>query len=254
MKVDFHVHSLASLHAYNTIWECAHEAERKGLKAIAITDHFGPNFLNGSLFQHYASITQLHKIKRKVNNIVIFPGVEIDIVDRDGNLAFGDRYFDFDKEKSVLQKLLEKTALVIVSYHDWKNSGEDMTQMLKKVLNYPEIDILGHCDRIKAPYNMRDVIKVASENKKIIELNCKSLSLGEVSKKGILELVSLCDEYKVTVSIGSDAHFLYEIGEFDNMLKVLESIDFPKSLILNSNWEKIINMPKLSRFLEQVKD
>jgi histidinol phosphatase-like PHP family hydrolase len=39
LAADLHVHTVASGHAYSTIAEIADEAARKGLDAIAITDH-----------------------------------------------------------------------------------------------------------------------------------------------------------------------------------------------------------------------
>lgn len=57
IKVDSHVHTISSVHVYSTLRECFTEAQNKGLEAIVITDHFGPFFLNGSLFQTFASIT-----------------------------------------------------------------------------------------------------------------------------------------------------------------------------------------------------
>ena len=37
--VDLHVHTVASSHAYSTIYEYIMEAGRKGLKMIGISDH-----------------------------------------------------------------------------------------------------------------------------------------------------------------------------------------------------------------------
>ncbi len=41
IKVDLHVHTVSSGHAYSTVEECARWAAEKGLEAIAVTDH-GP--------------------------------------------------------------------------------------------------------------------------------------------------------------------------------------------------------------------
>ena len=38
---DTHCHTVASSHAYSTIIENVDEARKKGLKYIAITDHYG---------------------------------------------------------------------------------------------------------------------------------------------------------------------------------------------------------------------
>lgn len=42
MKTDLHTHTIASGHAFGTIWENARAAKDKGISVLAITDH-GPS-------------------------------------------------------------------------------------------------------------------------------------------------------------------------------------------------------------------
>ena len=39
MKVDLHTHTLASGHAFGTVWESAKIASEKGIKLLGVTDH-----------------------------------------------------------------------------------------------------------------------------------------------------------------------------------------------------------------------
>ena len=51
--LDVHTHTLASGHAYNTMWEMAQEAAKKGLQLLGITDH-APQ-MPGSSHEYYFS-------------------------------------------------------------------------------------------------------------------------------------------------------------------------------------------------------
>ena len=48
--LDIHTHTIASGHAYNTIYEMAQSASRKGLALLGISDH-GPA-MEGSASKH----------------------------------------------------------------------------------------------------------------------------------------------------------------------------------------------------------
>lgn len=244
IEIDTHVHTISSVHAYNTINECAYWAKRNGIKILVITDHFGPYFLNGNLFQHYASICNLRHIDENIYGIKFIVGIEIDIIDKYGNLAFNNQYFPFDRNENVCAKLLNKVKIVIASYHafDFENSTDENTEMLLNVVQNPKVNILGHCDRIKNKFDMDVVIPDAVKNKKIIELNCASLEGDSKMADSLKRLAVKCAEYNALVSIGSDAHFAYKIGDFNKMLQMLNSIQFPIELIINTTEEKFLSI------------
>ncbi len=237
LKVDSHVHTINSVHAYSTLRECSREAKNKKLECIVVTDHFGPFFLNGSLFQSFAGIANITRASKLDEGVRILSGVEIDIVNKKGDLAFFDKNFFFDKSKSVGEKLCDSVNIVIASYHDIYGdlTFSENTTMLSKVLRHPAVNILGHCDRIKGGFDLDKILSIAKAEGKIIELNCSSLSSGLKAEQKIKKLASACMQKKVLVSIGSDAHIDYEIGNFDQMRRILTSINFPKELIVTEN-------------------
>ena len=57
MKIvaDMHTHTISSGHAYSTVNELAAEASRKGLLAIAITDH-GPALPGAPHIYHFGAM------------------------------------------------------------------------------------------------------------------------------------------------------------------------------------------------------
>lgn len=66
-------------------------------------------------FLNFASITNIRNIAKFYTDLKIISGAEIDIVDKEGNLAF----FDFDSKQSILDRLFSKIDLVIASYHQF---------------------------------------------------------------------------------------------------------------------------------------
>ncbi|MCO4491182.1 putative phosphatase YcdX [Streptococcus infantarius subsp. infantarius] len=248
IKVDTHVHCISSKHAYSTIEEIHTRGLAKGLEAIAITDHFGPRYTSENLFSDFASITNIRNIAKFYTDLKIISGAEIDIVDKEGNLAFFDSFFDFDSKQSILDRLFSKIDLVIASYHqfDSKNySYEDLTEMLLNVLKNKNVHILGHIDRIEANYDIEEVIYKASLYKKAIEINEYSFFSKNFSIDKMKKIINLCKKYKAYISIGTDAHIAKQVGDFSNATKLLKELEFPYELIINRN------LCSLNNFLSQ---
>src|SRR5512147_279644 len=90
MKIvaDMHTHTIASGHAYSTLNELAAEAARKGLLAIAITDH-GPALPGGPHMYHFGA---MRFFPESISGIRIFRGVEANILDPKGTLDLPEPY------------------------------------------------------------------------------------------------------------------------------------------------------------------
>lgn len=248
IKVDTHVHSINSKHAYSTIEEIYSRALVKGLEAVAITDHFGPRYTSENLFSDFASITNIRNMAKFFSDVKIISGVEIDIVDKEGNLAFFDSFFDFDVKQSILDRLFSKIDLVIASYHQFDNesySYEDLTQMLLNVLKNSNVHILGHIDRIEANYDIEEVIYKTSIYKKAIEINEYSFFSKNFSIDRMKKIIELCKKYETYISIGTDAHIAKQVGDFSNVTALLEELEFPYELIINRD------LYSLNKFLSQ---
>lgn len=240
IKVDTHVHSINSVHAYSTINEITEVAQKKDLEAVVITDHFGPHFLSSSLFQMYAGITNIRNMPSTINKIEVLNGAEVDIIDKYGNLAFFDSYFPFEEHLSVLELLYKKTAFFIASFHNldgFKLTGLETTKMLVSVLGNPYVDVLGHCDRINTKFDEIEVIKEAKWRNKVIEFNCHSFNQKDFSREKLRKLALLCAQEGVKISVGSDAHFATQVGDFGKMINFFQEIDFPEKLIINKTKE-----------------
>ncbi len=77
LKIDLHTHTIASGHAFNTIYEMAEAASKKGIKVLGITEH-GPETL-GSAKEVYFEC--LDRVPKKLYGVKLMFGAELNIID-----------------------------------------------------------------------------------------------------------------------------------------------------------------------------
>lgn len=220
--VDTHTHTLASGHAYSTMREMAYSAEKKGLEALAVTEH-APN-MPGSCHEFY--FLNMKVIPRKMCGIELLLGAEANMIDLDGNL---------DLPKSILEQL----DIVIASFHlpcCQTGTREENTRAFLGAVKNPLVDIIGHPDDARIPIEREPIILAAKEHHKLIEINNSSLSKNGARKgayENQIEILNLCKKHQVAVALGSDAHIEYDVGNHSLSDRVLAETDFPEELIVN---------------------
>jgi putative hydrolase len=243
IKVDSHVHSILTNHAYSTIEENAIHAKKKGIQAIAITDHFGLAEQK-NIHNIVANIANRKVLPRKMHGVCIIKGVEIDIIDHNGTLPFGDITYPFDKDKSLLEVVTSSCEMVIASIHQTeyfsKKSILEYTNAYIKALQNPAVKVIGHIGRLGMRYNLIEILKVAHANNKAIEINSASLK-NQDTRSVCKNIAEKCANENVAIAIGSDAHCAYSIGDFARVIKLLKEINFPKHLVLNVDLKKFID-------------
>lgn len=160
-----HVHSYYSDGA-NSLEELIEECIEKGYSYLGISDH--------SQSAHYARGLKIDEIKRqheeidrlnsKYTDFKILKGIELDILP-DGSV-------DYDEE------VLSWFDFTIASVHSsFKMNEEQMTERIIKAMRNKYVTILGHpTGRLllsREPYkvNINDIIKVAAQEKVILEIN-----------------------------------------------------------------------------------
>ncbi|MDI3478960.1 MAG: putative hydrolase [Candidatus Atribacteria bacterium] len=233
---DLHVHTLASGHAYSTVLENVQVAKRKGLKVLGIADH-GPSMPGGPDPLYFEARGHF---PREVNGCRIFFGVEVDILDFEGNL-------------DLEEKVLRKVDYAIAAFHPQVFKGgnrEDNTKALLRVLKNPLVNIIAHPGNPRYPLDYERIVEEAVSNDKIIEINNSSFS---VSRKGSLENCRLIAVEVMkrggTIILSSDAHFCEEVGDFSFALAMLKEIGFPEDKVVNAD------LGRLEAFLEKsIKD
>lgn len=220
---DLHCHTIASSHAYSTITELAKAASERGLVAIGCTDH-GVAMPGAPHPWHFGNLKDLPD---KIEGVRVFRGVEANVVDFDGRL-------DMDNE------ILKRLELVIASMHGGlmpKGSIEQCTNAWLSVVNNPHVDILGHSGDPAFAYDYETVLKAVKQNGKAVELNEHSFVARPQSIDNCISIAKLCKDMGVFVAVNSDSHYHDAVGKFLRWNKILNDIDFPCELIINSNKE-----------------
>ncbi len=226
LTADLHTHTLASAHAYSTLTENTAQAEKAGLKIMAVTDH-GPQMEDSPHVWHHHNLTTLPRI---INNVFVLRGIEADIIDNNGRL-------DIDRELS------EKLEWIIASYHWGSGSKAEFTGSYIKALEDPDICCLGHTDTKWCPYDIREVCRACAHFGKSMELNVARIRdpLKKDTYDFYRKLLETCAEEKAFVVVSTDSHFWNTIGDFGPALKLIEEVAFPEELLLNADENRVKN-------------
>lgn len=231
LEVDTHCHTVASGHAYSTVTENAQVAAKKGLKMIAITDH-GPALPGGPHFYHFGNIKVL---PRQIEGVYILRGIEANILDYDGNLDLQEAY-------------LKNLDIVLAGFHTLCYTGgsvEENTMAAINAMKNPYVDILVHPGNPEFPINIDKVVQAAMAYNVCIEINNSSFT---VSRRGSEENCMLIAKKAAVlgakISVGSDAHICYDVGNSDKAMRIIQEADILKENVLNTSAEKVINFLK----------
>lgn len=234
--IDLHIHTSANPHAYSTLEENIRSAKEKGMKVIAITNH-GPALQDSP---HWWSLVNMRVIPEYVDGLRILKGVETNLIDDNGN-------FDIN------QRIYEVMDIILCGLHTVEAYGnpDNIIKNTKAVMNIirsQKIDIMVHLGNPQFPLEYELVVAEATKFGVAIELNNSSLKASrkgsEVNCRKILEL---CKRYNTKVALGTDSHISYDIGEFNEVQKLIDDIQYPIENIINYSLEN------LESFLEERK-
>ncbi|XOA43110.1 MAG: PHP domain-containing protein [Candidatus Nealsonbacteria bacterium] len=238
LRVDLHIHSIASGHAFNTIFELSYFAGQKGVEMIGVTDH-GPSMKGAP---HIGYFEMMKKIPRELNGVKIITGCEANIINLEG---------DIDLPIEVQEQL----DLVIVGLHERtpfpkKTTLLENTQAIINAIKKNRVHIISHPYRLEFPVDIEKIFAVAKEKGVLLEVNLSLLNRCAASKE-LLDQVRLiverADFYKEKIIVATDAHIANEIGD-DSILKSV-GLKIPDELILGKQEGAI----EVERFLKRKK-
>lgn len=236
LLIDVHTHTLSSGHAYSTIDENAREASHIGFKVIATTDH-SPGLPGGP---HMFYFSNLGAVPETLHGVRVLKGVEANIINYQGEI-------DMDEE------LLERLDMTIASLHppciDFSDE-ETVTAGIEKVMENPYVTIIGHPGDARYPMNWERVVKKAKQTHTLLEINNASLkpnSFRPGVRENLIKMLGYCKALEVPVVLGSDAHFYSQIGRFEEAITLLEEIDFPEHLVINTDVERFLSFIQQKR-------
>jgi DNA polymerase (family 10) len=219
----FHCHTDWS-DGRNSVEEMAEAAREMGWQYLGIADHsqslgvargLDPNRVR----QQFAEIDRLNK---KWKDFRILKGTECDVLP-DGRLDYPD-------------ELLEQFDYVVISVHSHFNmSKEEMTRRIVRAMQHPKVTMLGHATgrlllrRDGYPLDLDQVLKIAAENKVMIEINGQPdrMELDWVHVKHAKSL-------GVMLVLNPDAHSTAELRYVRYALDVARRGWLEKSNVLNS--------------------
>lgn len=227
IEVSTHNHTLVSQHAYSTFTEYINYCNEIGLKGFVLTDHT-LSLGDGAHPWHFSNQRILPK---KVGNVYFFKGAEINVLDENGTV---------DLNNSIMKNL----DFVICSMHEscYKpNSFEYHTNTWLNIAKNPYIDVIGHSGQDVFKYDYETCIKAFKEYGKIVEINSHSFSHRQGAIKNCRQIALLCKKYGVRISVGADAHSIYQVNDFSDALNMLKEIDFPEELIINHTLESFLS-------------
>jgi len=150
LKIDLHIHSQYSGHAYGSFYDIVNEARRKKMTMIAITDH-GPDMIGSATFMHFGMGFRAPKYK----DLKILWGCEANVLDAKGNIDLS----------SELQKKLD---ILLVGLHgccSYKDAGiVGNTKAVINMLKNPNVDVLTHPTHPLFSYDFDKVFQAAIDN------------------------------------------------------------------------------------------
>lgn len=226
--LDLHTHTIMSGHAYNTLFEMLHAASEKGVKLLGSTEH-GPG-MPGTCDEYY--FLNLRVIPREIYGVKLLMGCELNIVDYEGSVNMDERF-------------LKKLDFAIASIHaiPCYQSGtvEQNTAAYLNTMKNPYVNIIGHPDDSRFPVDYEKLVLGAKEHHVLLEMNSSSFHPGASrvgARENYLEMLAYCRKYQVPIIVNSDAHCCVDVGNHARAFALLEEIDFPEELVVNSSIEK----------------
>lgn len=229
---DTHCHTVASSHAYSTILENVQEAKKKGFKYIAMTDHTGDVPESPKVWYFH----NLLVIPKEIDGVGILRGIESNVLGPSGRIDIPE----FRKGNEL--------DWVISSIHDVAWTGahgiDECTNAWINVAKNPVVNVIGHSGLVNFKYNYEEVIPIFRDSNKLVEINASSFKVRRGCYENCKKIAEICKKSNTPVIVNSDSHIACHVGRFDDALSLLKEVNFPESLIINSNLESFENYLK----------
>ena len=237
--LDLHTHTIASGHAYNTLYEMARSAADKGVRLYGCSDHAPA--MPGSC--HEFHFVNFKVIPRELFGIHILMGCELNIMNYNGKIDLANRY-------------LKRMDYAIASIHEpcyRSGTAKENTAAYLGAIANPYVNIIGHPDDGRFPIEYEPIVEAAARHHKLLEVNNSSLhpqSPRPQARENYLTMLELCKQYRVSIIMNSDAHIEADVGNHGLAMQLLEEVSFPEELVVNTSFEKLLPfIPKLQEYL-----
>ena len=256
---DFHTHTIYSLHGMSSPTEMVNAAFQNGFNYIALTDHHyvwpnaypydkgirGANFFNRK--NQEARIWEYDRSFKSINNLItVIPGYEYNL-------------FPYQQcsATAVDMSRISYPHLRLIGLHSWyyEPSLIDRNILLDEIeeqFRDGNYHILVHSEReldriFKGSDNETYIKDILNE---IVDLCAKYEIIMEVNNSSIIgcppdsyernlrfifmrHWLKRAKEKNLHIVVNSDAHSIYDVGDCGDVFKILSTIQYPESLIIN---------------------
>ena len=220
--MDLHTHTIASGHAYNTIYEMARSASEKGLKLLGVTDH-GPAMKSAVPRNYFNNFKML---PRELYGVKVMFGCELNILDYEGNV---------DLELPMLMKQDFTVASIHKACYQVGTRAQNTDAYINAMAN-PYVQIIGHPDDTEIPVDYEGLVCAAKKHHVLLEMNSESLH-PRCARVGTyanyLIMLEQCKKYDVPIILDSDAHCEVDVGNHKRSQSILSQVGFPQELVIN---------------------
>ena len=200
LKEDYHIHTNYNNHSPSnlTVKNVVMEAERKGLEIIAITEHVRETskWIPSYLIDISNYIPQ--------TNVKVIPGFEAKILS-DGNI-------DCREE-------IARDYFIIASFHTKYHDKAIWINALTKAIENKYVNVIGHLSPESSfqidSKEIEEFAELLIKHGKIVEINAKYQMPPE-------SWIKIFIKRGVKFHLGSDAHSLNEIGNYESIIKLIK--------------------------------
>lgn len=230
---DTHSHTVASTHAYSTVHDYVRDAKARGLQLFSITDH-APTMPDGPHFWHFGNMKVIPHV---VDNIAIMRGIEANILEE----PFQDtgRYVDLP------DKLIDYLDFAIASFHEpvfAPRSEKENTAAAIRAMESGAVQIMGHPGNPNFRVNNDDLVRAAKDNNVVLEINNSSFGQSRTGSKPFCKaLLETVQKHDWKISVGSDAHISFDVGNFDDAIALINDVGFNPDNIVTLNAERFLS-------------
>jgi histidinol phosphatase-like PHP family hydrolase len=202
LNEDNHIHTNYNDHSAPnlTIRNVIKEAERKGLELIALTEHVRKS---SEWIPHYLNEILEYKAK---SNVKVVTGFEAKILS-DGTID--------------CREDIARNYFIIASFHTKYKEKTTWTNALKKAIKNKHINVIGHLAPESSFHFESEEIeefgKLLKKHNKIVEINAKY-------RRPPANWITIFNKTGVKFHLGSDAHSLDEIGNYESIMKLIKLI------------------------------
>lgn len=204
LKKDYHVHSNYNDHSPQelSIEKVTRYAEKIELSTLAFTEHVRKT---SDWISRY--LEEIDKIVASGTKTTIISGFEAKIL-KDGTVDFPTEYEDH---------------FLIASFHTKYNNKEDWLSALKSVIELPYVNVIGHL----APEESFDLTHdELVELSQLLKLNYKVVEINAKYRRPSMEWLRIFKDNNVNFHLGSDAHNLTEVGNFNSINNLIEYVNY----------------------------